>query len=89
MLGWRTISPPGKNMIEICRMKKEPIPHSDTLRQAKALPETVCVNCPNAVWHLTRSENQKEELRIFCLLMHALIAEPLIACEGTKIYPNP
>ena len=57
-------------------MKKEPIPHSDTLRQAKALPETVCVNCPNAVWHLTRSENKKEELRIFCLLMHALIDAP-------------
>lgn len=32
---------------------------------------------------------QKEKLRIFCLLMHALIDEPLIACEGTKIYPNP
>ena len=42
-----------------------------------------------AVWHLTRSENKKEKLRIFCLLMHALIDEPLIACEGTKIYPNP
>ena len=43
----------------------------------------------NAVWHLTRSENKKEKLRIFCLLMHALIDEPLTACEGTKIYPNP
>jgi len=77
------------NIAWIFRMKNESTIRSEMFQRVKALPETACVNCPNAVWHLTRSENKKEKLRIFCLLMHALIDEPLIACEGTKIYPNP
>ena len=67
-------------------MKNESTIRSEMFQQAKALPETVCVNCPNAVWHLTRSENKKEELRIFCLLMHALIDAPLTACDGARMY---
>ena len=67
-------------------MKNESTTRSEIFQQVKALPETVCVNCPNAVWHLTRSENKKEELRIFCLLMHALIDAPLTACDGARMY---
>lgn len=67
-------------------MKNESTTRSEIFQQVKALPETACVNCPNAVWHLTRSENKKEELRIFCLLMHALIDAPLTACDGARMY---
>lgn len=67
-------------------MKNESTIRSEMFQQVKALPETACVNCPNAVWHLTRSENKKEELRIFCLLMHALIDAPLTACDGARMY---
>lgn len=68
-------------------MGKDSMIRSATLKQAKALPETACVNCPNAVWHLTRKD-RKEELRIFCLLMHALIDAPMAACDGTLIFPK-
>ena len=67
-------------------MKNESTTRSEIFQQVKALPETACVNCPNAVWHLTRSENKKEKLRIFCLLMHALIDAPLTACDGARMY---
>lgn len=67
-------------------MDKDSMIRSATLKQAKALPETACVGCPNAVWHLLKGK--KEELRIFCLLMHALIDEPLSACDGTLIFPK-
>ena len=67
-------------------MKNESTIRSEMFQRVKALPETACVNCPNAVWHLTRSENKKEELRIFCLLMHALIDAPLTACDGARMY---
>ena len=67
-------------------MKNESTIRSEVFQQVKALPETACVNCPNAVWHLTRSENKKEKLRIFCLLMHALIDAPLTACDGARMY---
>ena len=67
-------------------MKNESTIRSEMFQQVNALPETACVNCPNAVWHLTRSENKKEELRIFCLLMHALIDAPLTACDGARMY---
>ena len=67
-------------------MKNESTTRSEIFQQVKALPETACVNGPNAVWHLTRSENKKEELRIFCLLMHALIDAPLTACDGARMY---
>ena len=43
-------------------MKNESTIRSEMFQQVKALPETACVNSPNAVWHLTRSENKKEEL---------------------------
>ncbi len=68
-------------------MGKDSTIRSATLKQARALPETACVNCPNAVWHLTRRD-RKEELRIFCLLMHALIDAPMAACDGTLIFPK-
>ncbi len=60
---------------------------SATLKQIKALPETACADCPNAIWHLIL-KGKKEELRVFCLLMHALIDEPLSACDGTQIFPK-
>ena len=60
---------------------------SPTLRQCDKLPETACVDCPNAIWHLTAGS--RANLRVFCLLMHALIDEPLRACDGTIIVPRP
>ncbi|GAB1255395.1 hypothetical protein Defa_28820 [Desulfovibrio sp. TH_2024_36128] len=68
-------------------MDKDSMIRSATLKQVKALPETACVSCPNAVWHLIL-KGKKEELRAFCLLMHALIDEPLTACDGTQIFPK-
>ena len=68
-------------------MDKDSTIRSATLKQIKALPETACAGCPNAVWHLIL-KGKKEELRVFCLLMHALIDEPLTACDGTQIFPK-
>ena len=66
-----------------------------TLDQLETLPETACVNCPNTVWHLVFKEEKKnskegpkENLRVFCLLMHALIDERLTLCDGTMIFPQ-
>ena len=58
---------------------------SHTLDQVKALPQAVCVGCPNAVWHLVRMGN-KEHLRVYCLLMHALIDDMMTLCDGRKMY---
>lgn len=68
-------------------MDDAPTIQSVTLRQVKALPETACVGCPNAVWHLA-AKDRKEHLRVYCLLMHALIDDPLIQCDGTQIFPS-
>lgn len=51
-----------------------------------AIPKTVCAGCPNAVWHMTR-EGKKENLRIFCRLMHALIDTLMAECDGRMLLP--
>lgn len=60
---------------------------SATLREIQALPETACAGCPNAVWHLA-AKDRKEDLRVYCLLMHALIDDLLIQCDGTHLFPQ-
>lgn len=54
--------------------------------QENAIPKTVCVDCPNAVWHMT-ADGKKENLRIFCRLMHALIDDRMAECDGRLILP--
>ena len=51
---------------------------SEVLEDLENSPDTVCVNCPHAIWHIT----EKKDLRVFCLVMHALIDENLKACDG-------
>ena len=68
-------------------MESKPTLRSTTLKQVKALPETVCVGCPNAIWQLAL-HGKKEHLQVFCLLMHALIDELMTACDGTQIFPK-
>lgn len=58
-----------------------------TLKEVQALPETACVGCPNAVWHIAL-KGRKEHLRVFCRLMHALIDDLLTSCDGVSIYPK-
>ena len=50
------------------------------------IPKTVCAGCPNAVWHMVR-EGKKENLRIFCRLMHALIDTLMAECDGRMLLP--
>ena len=54
--------------------------------EEKTIPKTVCVGCPNAVWHMVR-EGKKENLRIFCRLMHALIDTLMAECDGRMLLP--
>ena len=51
-----------------------------------AIPKTVCVGCPNAIWHMAR-DGKKENLRIFCRLMHALIDTLMAECDGRMLLP--
>jgi hypothetical protein len=52
-------------------------------------PDSVCEGCPNAVWHLlgNRKEAKKNKsmLRVYCLLMRALIDDNLEKCDGVRI----
>ena len=52
-----------------------------------ALPGTACVGCPNAIWQSVAVKD-KESLRIFCLLMHAVIDEMINKCDGVTYQPN-
>lgn len=55
---------------------------SRTLVALNATPNTICANCPNALWHVT----DRDDLRVFCRLMHVLMDEQLKQCDGN---PNP
>lgn len=54
--------------------------------EEETIPKTVCVGCPNAVWHMVR-DGKKDNLRIFCRLMHALIDTPMTECDGRMLLP--
>lgn len=54
--------------------------------EEEAIPKTVCAGCPNAVWHTTK-DGKKEDLRIFCRLMHALIDTLMTECDGRMFLP--
>ena len=58
-----------------------------TLAGLETLPKTACVGCPNAVWHMVR-DGKKDNLQVFCRLMHALIDQPMTVCDGTEIFPK-
>lgn len=48
------------------------------------VPETVCANCPNAVWHQTVIG----DVRVYCKVMHVLVDELLLECDGTVPPPK-
>ena len=54
---------------------------SHTLKALGLSPDSICANCQHAVWHQTAPRN----VRIFCLLMHVLVDEPLTLCDGKYI----
>ncbi len=59
-----------------------------TLEKLETLPKSVCVGCPNAIWFTELLEKeQKEHLKAFCLLMHAVITNPMTSCDGTEVMP--
>lgn len=67
----------------------EPTLRSITLESLETLPKTACVGCPNSVWHIVRDEKaKKDQVQVFCQLMHALIDKPLLVCDGTQIVPQ-
>lgn len=64
----------------------EPTHRSITLEGLETLPKTACVGCPNSVWHMVRDEKaKKDQVQVFCQLMHALIDKPMLVCDGTQI----
>nr|WP_300708742.1 hypothetical protein [uncultured Desulfovibrio sp.] len=67
----------------------EPTRRSITLESLETLPKTACVGCPNSVWHIVRDEKaKKDQVQVFCQLMHALIDKPMLVCDGTQIVPQ-
>lgn len=80
--GWRTISPPGiiSDMeLSVGQRFHDPQRHVEA---GQGIAGNRMRQLSNAVWHLIL-KGKKEELRVFCLLMHALIDESLTACDGT------
>ena len=65
------------------------IHRSITLEKLETLPNSVCVACPNAVWFTERLKKEKrEEVKVFCQLMHAVITNEMSSCDGTLITPQ-
>ena len=60
---------------------------SPTLAGLESLPKTACVGCPNAIWQSVEVKN-KESLRVFCLLLHAVMDEMLAKCDGVTWQPQ-
>ena len=56
---------------------------SPTLKSLDLSPNSECADCQHAIWHKT-----VRELRIFCRLMHVLVDEPLMLCDGKFISPE-
>lgn len=53
---------------------------SRTVASLESYPNSVCTHCRSAVWHITEAQN----LRVYCRLMHSLVDENLIACDGSQ-----
>ena len=56
-----------------------------TLTQSGILPETACASCPNAIWQKTN----KDEIRVWCKLMFAMVDVQLTSCDGNPPQPEP
>ena len=62
-----------------------PITRSKTLASLRGpIPETACANCPKALWHQTAGG----DVRVFCKIMHVLVDELLLECDGTAPAPK-
>ena len=62
-----------------------PTTRSKTLANLRGpIPETVCAICPNAVWHQT----QGGDVRVYCKIMHVIVDELLLECDGTVPPPK-
>lgn len=62
-----------------------PTIRSKTLANLRGpIPETVCANCPSAVWHQTVGG----DVRVYCKIMHVIVDELLLECDGTVPPPK-
>ena len=55
-----------------------PVTSSRTLGRLEHYPNTVCVNCQNAIWHQTDAK----KFQVYCKLMFSLIDIDLLDCDG-------
>ena len=70
-------------------MSDSPTYRSITLEKLETLPQTACVGCPNALWFIEHFQKEKrEEVKVFCQLMHAVITNPMTSCDGTQVFPQ-
>ena len=56
-------------------------PRSRTLLRLEMQPETVCATCPNAIWQSLRIKGTPG-VRVYCTLMHVLVDDLLMDCDG-------
>ena len=66
-------------------MESENLVPRPTIMAYGLSPNTVCVYCQNAVWHILKEKNKKMALRVFCQVMHVLIDGNIAACDGLMI----
>lgn len=66
-------------------MESENLVPRPTIMAYGLSPNTVCVYCQNAVWHILKEKNRKISLRVFCQVMHALIDGNIKACDGLMV----
>lgn len=65
--------------------ESSPITRSKTLASLRGpIPETVCANCQKALWHQIAGG----DVRVFCKIMHVLVDELLLECDGTAPAPK-
>lgn len=63
---------------------------SPTLESLETLPTTACAGCPNGIWFIERLKPQDEtgQVKVFCQLMHAVITNEMMSCDGTLVTPQ-
>lgn len=44
-------------------------------------PQTACATCRKAVWH----QLQTGDVRVYCRVMHVLVTEIILECDGTLL----
>lgn len=49
-------------------------------------PATACGQCPHAVWYQVQGDDTPSP---YCRIMHAVMRDPIIRCDGTLIPPPP